>query len=291
MRNMTKKIFSIGNFALSNIYVEKNQVARDAFCGTNYRVALACALLSQPLSCFSKVGPEPIWNKLFSGLKRLGVECEIGRELEQTIRFNWHYKDHKLFDLDSEGLEQMALITTDFNKRNQDLSDFDLINVCPLGFDNERLIINRLAALRKKTIISYIFHYSNLGKVAKKEYLDLFESVDYLFLNEVEALSLTDSKKIDQAGEILSQRAKTCVITQGDRGVQVYHKAKKRSSLKSMQMNNVVDTSGAGDIFAGGVIVGLANGKSIEAACRQGTILAGASTTNYLTKGLESLVL
>ena len=84
------------------------------------------------------------------------------------------------------------------------------------------------------------------------------DQIDILFCNEDEAKLFTQSDDLDEAKEKLKQFTKTFVITLGSRGALVYNGADTSHVLS--YKTNVVDTVGAGDVFAGVFLYGITHG-------------------------------
>ncbi len=84
------------------------------------------------------------------------------------------------------------------------------------------------------------------------------EQVDILFCNEEEALLFTQATNLEDAKEKLKFFARTFVITLGARGALVYNGTELVHILS--YKTTVVDTVGAGDVFAGVFLYGLTHG-------------------------------
>jgi sugar/nucleoside kinase (ribokinase family) len=82
--------------------------------------------------------------------------------------------------------------------------------------------------------------------------------VDIIFSNEHEALLFTESNHIDEAKERLKKYAKSFVITQGDKGAILYD-GNQFFHVPAYPVT-VLDTVGAGDIFAGTFLYGITHG-------------------------------
>lgn len=82
--------------------------------------------------------------------------------------------------------------------------------------------------------------------------------VDILFCNEDEAKLFTEAKDLDQATEKLKQHAHTFVITLGSRGALVFNG--NRTAHVLSYKTSVVDTVGAGDVFAGAFLYAISQG-------------------------------
>jgi sugar/nucleoside kinase (ribokinase family) len=84
------------------------------------------------------------------------------------------------------------------------------------------------------------------------------DQVDILFCNEDEAKLFTDSQEMDQVTERLKQYAHTFVITLGSRGALVFD-GNRMTHVASYE-TTVVDTVGAGDVFAGAFLYAVTHG-------------------------------
>lgn len=82
--------------------------------------------------------------------------------------------------------------------------------------------------------------------------------VDVLFCNENEALLFTEMDNLLDAKEKLKHYARTFVITMGAQGAIVYN-GQEFAHIRAYQVP-VVDTVGAGDVFAGTFLYGITHG-------------------------------
>ena len=99
------------------------------------------------------------------------------------------------------------------------------------------------------------------------------EYVDVVFANEEEARAFTGM----EAEEALQELGKLCevaVVKMGKRGSAILCQG-QRTFVESMEVSRVVDTTGAGDFYAAGVVYGLLNGWDMERCAKAGSLLAG----------------
>ena len=99
----------------------------------------------------------------------------------------------------------------------------------------------------------------------KDQFIQLIKNdVDLLFANSDEARALTDTGSLDEALKVLSGWCKQSAITDGSRGSVLSFDS---SVLKIAPYPVIaVDTTGAGDSYAAGLLFGLTNGYSLEAS-------------------------
>ena len=112
---------------------------------------------------------------------------------------------------------------------------------------------------------------------------EVLTKVDYLTPNETEALGLIGNDVgLDDfdglADRLLQTGAQNIVLTLGEKGAFVKNE-RLREFVPAFAIGRVVETTGAGDAFAGGFAVALAEGKSIVDATRYGCAVAGISVT------------
>jgi len=105
----------------------------------------------------------------------------------------------------------------------------------------------------------------------KKSFFDLVKNkLDITFANEQEILSLIDSKSFDEVISFGKQLGKLLVITRGKKGSIAIqkHEVVECQSQKNLK---IVDLTGAGDLFAAGVLHGHINILSIKESLEKGT--------------------
>ena len=116
----------------------------------------------------------------------------------------------------------------------------------------------------------------------------VYPACDYLTPNESEAATLTGLpvttvQEAEMAAEMLLKRgARNVVITLGEKGALAKNN-KNTEMVHAFNAGPVVETTGAGDAFAGGFAVALAEGSDLVAATRFGCAVAGISVTRHGT--------
>jgi sugar/nucleoside kinase (ribokinase family) len=116
----------------------------------------------------------------------------------------------------------------------------------------------------------------------RDEFLHLLRSgtVDILFSNEAELRSLYQTADFDTAVAALRGDARRAVVTRGAGGCIVV-KGPETVAAPAFPVETVVDTTGAGDLFAAGFLFGTARGLGDERAARLGA-LAAAEVISHL---------
>ena len=111
----------------------------------------------------------------------------------------------------------------------------------------------------------------------RNSFAELIErgEVDLLFANEEEALQLAGRTDLDAAFAELATRIPTVVVTRGAAGASAVS-GDRRVDVAAVPVARVVDTTGAGDLFAAGFLAARAKGAKIERCLEVGAIAASA---------------
>jgi len=100
------------------------------------------------------------------------------------------------------------------------------------------------------------------------------EYVDIVFCNESEVLSLFKKDNLANCLGDLYSLCELVVVTLGSKGSLIINK-NAIEVIMSINKGEVIDTTGAGDIYAGGFIHGLINNYSLKKCGELGSICAG----------------
>lgn len=130
----------------------------------------------------------------------------------------------------------------------------------------------------------------------REEFQDLVENqVDILFANEDELKSLYQMDDFDAALDVLSQKVEIAAVTRGASGA-VATKGTDRFVVEAYSAD-VVDTTGAGDLFAAGFLYGLTSHGDLKKSCQTGCVSAsevisqiGARLESDLKAKVDSLI-
>ena len=105
----------------------------------------------------------------------------------------------------------------------------------------------------------------------KINFLNLVKnSLDITFANEQEILSLIDAKNFDDVISFGKNLKKLIVITRGDKG-SIAIKNEEVVEFGVQKNLNIVDLTGAGDLFAAGFLHGYINNLSMKESLQKGT--------------------
>ncbi len=114
----------------------------------------------------------------------------------------------------------------------------------------------------------------------RAEFLEFIRGqVDILIANESEITALYQTKNFDDAARRARVDAKLVVVTRSGKGSVVFADT-KATTIAPQPVRAVVDTTGAGDLYAAGFLFGLSAGKSLEICGRLGSLAASEAISH-----------
>ncbi|MBO6637112.1 MAG: adenosine kinase [Roseitalea sp.] len=111
----------------------------------------------------------------------------------------------------------------------------------------------------------------------RDEFLDLMRSgtVDIVFANEDEAKSLYQTADLETAREALAEDCKIAIVTRSEKGSMIINGSGTHTRIDADAVDRLVDTTGAGDLYAAGFLHGYTAGMDMETCGRLGSLAAG----------------
>jgi sugar/nucleoside kinase (ribokinase family) len=104
--------------------------------------------------------------------------------------------------------------------------------------------------------------------------------IDILFANEAEIQALAMVPHLETAVAAVREKVTTLVVTRSEHGA-LATCGSERAEVSAEPVDKVVDTTGAGDLFAAGFLVGEARGLGLEKSLKLGAIAAAEVISHY----------
>jgi sugar/nucleoside kinase (ribokinase family) len=115
----------------------------------------------------------------------------------------------------------------------------------------------------------------------KEAFADLVANhIDILFANEAEIIALYDAPDFDTALEKARADCALVALTRSEKG-SVLARGAEMVAVPADPVAKVVDTTGAGDLYAAGVLFGLATGRDLRTCGLLGSLAAGEIISHY----------
>ena len=104
--------------------------------------------------------------------------------------------------------------------------------------------------------------------------------VDVLFANEDEIKCLFDNQDFYECLDLIKPHLEIAAITRGVKGSVVVN-GRTKTFVEAEVVENVLDTTGAGDLYAAGFLYGMTQGRSLGTCAMIGSIAAAEIITHY----------
>ncbi|MGH9027047.1 MAG: adenosine kinase [Acidimicrobiia bacterium] len=116
----------------------------------------------------------------------------------------------------------------------------------------------------------------------------LREEVDVLFANEAEICALYEENDFDAAAERARANCEVAALTRSEVG-SVVLRHDETHVVPALRIGDVVDTTGAGDLYAAGFLFGLTRGDPLDECGRLGALAAAEIISHFGARPVTSL--
>jgi sugar/nucleoside kinase (ribokinase family) len=104
--------------------------------------------------------------------------------------------------------------------------------------------------------------------------------IDILFANEAELAAITGEADLEAGCNVLKDKVPLLVVTRSEKGAVAVSKGEVVRTAAE-PVDQVVDTTGAGDLFAAGFLHGHVQGEPLETCLKMGAIAAAEIISHY----------
>ena len=254
---------------LKNLKIEKTVSG-----GSVANSVVGLSQLGNKVGFIGKVSNDEFGNKYEEGLKKENVEYLYSKKIEELPTGTCLI----LVTPDSERTMCTFLGTagkiseSDINVNDVKNSEITFLEGYLWDEGGPKKAFNKAIKYSKKTAMSL----SDLFCVErhKKNFLDLVQNeLDIVFANEQEIISLIDAKSFNDVVNFCKKQNKNIVITRGDKGAIAIDKNNVFECPAKRDLQ-IIDLTGAGDLFAAGYLHGLINNFNIMECLQKGTDLS-----------------
>ena len=286
---MKNKILITGTVAFDDIETPFGSSGK-VIGGAGTYIALASSLFTKNLAIVSIIG-EDFPEKEIKFLNSRGVDTKMIEIIKGGKTFYWKGKYHENM-IGRDTLSTELNVLEKFNPIiNSEFSSSEIIllgNLHPLV---QNTVINQCSNPNRFIILDTMnFWMDN----ALNELKDVVEKVDLIIINDEEAQQLTNESNIINAGnKILKMGPKKVIIKKGEHG-SIYLDSFHKYMLPAFPIDSLVDPTGAGDSYAGGIAGFLSTKQEIgfneiKEAMIFGTLTASFCVENFGVEGLRNL--
>lgn len=248
---------------------------KEKFGGTAGNIAYALRMLGEnPVIC-ATIGHD--YQKYFTWLQQNGISAEnikiIDDEFTAGAYITTDLSDNQITGFNPGAMKYRCEIDFDkFAPRET------IVIVSPGNFDD---MVEYPRACKARGIDYILDPGQSLPMWDKNDLIEAIKGCRILIVNDYE-LSLVISKTCLNKNALLKM-AGTVITTLGELGSQV-STLESEISIPSFKLKNVVDPTGAGDAYRGGLLSGLVRGKDIVESAKMGSVSASYAVETYGTQ-------
>ena len=249
--------------------------------GKGFNQAISAARAGAYTAIIGPVGNDENGKFLIENAKKNGVDTSYVEVIEgiktdwAKIKIRYEDKDNDIQRMSGEAINELK---PELIRKNKDVllksktivaqlkcpkeTTEELIDFC---YDNNKTLI--LTPCRPEKL-----------SIEDKRNLEYIEKITYITCNEKECQTIFNTDDIVSCVEKYPNKL---IVTLGSKGV-MYHNGESVVHIPAIKIDNVVDTVGAGDTFAGNFAASITKGLSIEEAVERSQY---ASSMSIMEKG------
>lgn len=264
-----------------------------ALAGAEFNVAVGLRRLGHPVGYLTKLGTDPFGKRVLRMMAQSGISTElISFSQDRTTGFMlksrveegnpeiFYYRKHSA----ASTLSPEDVLNLDFSRYGA----LHLTGITPALSDSTRAATEALWQKARENAMTFSFD-PNLrpqlwpDKATMVDYINGMAARSDLFLPGVEEASLLLGTDVPERIAEFYQRSGTgtVVVKLGDRGA-YYATPRESGYVDAFPVETIVDTVGAGDGFAAGVLSALQEGLPIAEAVRRGN---GVGAIQVMSRG------
>ena len=275
---ITKGSMSLVDYEVVNRIGNEVNIIRSISGGSVANSIVSIAQQNLKTAFIGKVNQDELGEKFSQGLKKEKVEFKITKS--STNKYT--ARCVILVSTDAERTMNTYLgISQELTEEDIDLGIISNSSILYLegylwDLDNAKKAIKKsiLAAKSAETIVAFSISDAFCVDRFREEFIDLINnSADLIFANETEIKSLYETSDINIAIKKCQETNKIFAVTLGDKGAKVIHK-NEVIDIKSEIIEKLVDTTGAGDLFAAGFLTEYIRTQDLESCGKEGVKMA-----------------
>jgi len=257
-----------------NVCFQVNGI-KEKYGGTAGNIAYALTLMGEkPLIC-ATIGHD--YQKYFKWLAKNGLSTEnikiIADEFTAGAYITTDRSDNQITGFNPGAMKYQS--TLDFSKLDPENT---IVIVSPGNFED---MVNYPRACKNKGIDYILDPGQSLPMWDKQDLIQAIEGCRILIVNDYELSLIISKTGLDK--KALLEMTGTIITTMGESGSQISTR-EREIAVPAFRVKKVVDPTGAGDSYRGGLLCGLVHGKNIEQCARMGSVCASFSIENYGTQ-------
>ncbi len=289
MNHNNKHVLITGTVAFDDIETPNGSSGK-IIGGAGTYIALAASIFSKRISLISVIGDDFL-DKDIEMLQSKSINTDMIERIPGEKSFYWKGRYHSNFKnrdtliTELNALEKFNPIVND-SSRNAEI--LVLGNLHP---SVQLSVLDQIDETKSFVILDTMNFWMD---TAIDELKKAISKTDLIVINDEEAEQLTNEKNLDAAAnKIFEMGPKTVIIKKGDQGSEIFN-TKESFNIPAFKVESVIDPTGAGDCFAGGLAGYLSTQEQIDFDSLKksmvfGTVVASYCVENFGVNGVQNL--
>ena len=289
MSQKNKNVLITGTVAFDDIETPKGSSGK-IIGGAGTYIALAASIFCKKISLISVIGDDFL-DKDIEMFQSKNINTDMIERISGEKSFYWKGRYHSNFKTretlitELNALEKFNPIVNDYSRNAE---------ILVLGNLHPSVQLSVLDQIDKNNTFVILDTMNFWMDTAIEELKKAISKTDLIVINDEEAKQLTFEKNLDSAAKkIFEMGPKTVIIKKGDQGSEIFNTTES-FNIPAFPVESVIDPTGAGDCFAGGLAGYLSTQEQIDLDSLKksmifGTLVASYCVESFGVNGVQNL--
>ena len=276
MSQKNKNVLITGTVAFDDIETPKGSSGK-IIGGSGTYIALAASVFCKKISLISVIGDDFL-DKDIEMFQSKNINTDMIERISGEKSFYWKGRYHSNFKTREtlitklNALEKFNPIVNDYSRNAE---------ILVLGNLHPSVQLSVLDQIDKNNTFVILDTMNFWMDTAIEELKKAISKTDLIVINDEEAKQLTFEKNLDSAAKkIFEMGPKTVIIKKGDQGSEIFNTTES-FNIPAFPVESVIDPTGAGDCFAGGLAGYLSTQEQIDLDSLKKSMIFGTLVASY----------
>ena len=258
--------------------------------GAGTYIALAASIFSKRISLISVIGDDFLEEDI-KMLQLKSINTDMIERIDGEKSFYWKGRYHSNFKTRDTLVTELNALEKFNPVVNQSSKNADIVILGNLHPNVQLSVLDQLESNKSFVILDTMNFWMD---TALDELKRVLLKTDLIIINDEEVEQLTSEQNLCVAAQkILEMGPKILIVKKGDKGSEIFNQ-KESFHIPAYTIQSVIDPTGAGDCYAGGLAGYLSTQdqidfKSIKKSMIYGTIIASYCVENFGVKDVQGL--
>ena len=283
------KLLITGTVAFDDIETPKGSSGK-IIGGAGTYISLAASVFSKRISLISVIGDDFL-EKDIKMLQLKNINTDMIERIDGEKSFYWKGRYHSNFKTRDTLVTELNALEKFNPVVNQSSKNADIVILGNLHPNVQLSVLDQLESNKSFVILDTMNFWMD---TALEELKRVLLKTDLIIINDEEVEQLTSEQNLYVAAQkILEMGPKLLIVKKGDKGSEIFNQ-KESFHIPAYTIQSVIDPTGAGDCYAGGLAGYLSTQdqidfKSIKKSMIYGTIIASYCVENFGVKDVQGL--